>query len=149
MAGSGWPSEPGARDTIQRANSILIPTLSRSVVLLAVFCGAAGFFTCQLPTLRAQERRARAIPRPPRDDRSAAQVAEGRRIYNQSCTVCHGLDGAAGDRGPALAGSRRYLRSSDESLFDSMRAGIAGTEMPPSGLPDADIRKVVDRKSVV
>jgi len=39
-----------------------------------------------------------------------ADIAEGRRIYNRSCTVCHGLDGAVGDRGPALAGTRRYLR---------------------------------------
>lgn len=98
----------------------------RLLLLLALFFGGTGILACQS-----------------REDRSAAAVAEGRRIYNQSCTVCHGLDGAAGDRGPALAGTRRYLRSSDQDLFDSIRNGIPATEMPPSGLPEADIWKVV------
>lgn len=70
-------------------------------------------------------------------------IAQGREIYNRSCTVCHGLNGAAGDRGPALAGTRRYLRSTDQDLFEAIRNGITGTEMPPSGLPSDDTWKVV------
>ena len=100
--------------------------MSRGVLLLVVSFGGADFLACQSP-----------------DYRSAAAVAEGRRIYNRSCTLCHGLDGAIGDRGPALAGARRYLRSSNQDLFASIRIGIPGTEMPPSGLPEADIWKVV------
>ncbi len=100
--------------------------MSRAVLLLVVSFGGAGFLACQSPNYR-----------------SAAAVAEGRRIYNRSCTVCHGLDGAIGGRGPAVAGTRRYLRSSDRDLFASIRIGIPGTEMPPAGLPEADIWKVV------
>jgi putative heme-binding domain-containing protein len=70
-------------------------------------------------------------------------IAEGRKIYNQSCTVCHGLDGAVGDRAPALAGNRRYLRATDQELFDCIRNGIVGTAMPPTGLPVEAAWKVV------
>ena len=49
----------------------------------------------------------------------------------------------AGDRGPALAARRRYLRTSEQDLFDAIKHGIAGTLMPASPLPDADISKIV------
>jgi putative heme-binding domain-containing protein len=57
--------------------------------------------------------------------------------------MCHGQDGTAGDRGPALAARRRYLRTSERDLFDAIKNGIAGTLMPASPLPDADISKMV------
>jgi cytochrome c oxidase cbb3-type subunit III len=57
--------------------------------------------------------------------------------------MCHGQDGTAGDRGPALAERRRYLRTSERDLFDAIKHGIAGTLMPASPLPDADVSKVV------
>src|SRR5262249_45195305 len=56
-------------------------------------------------------------------------IAEGHVIYNRSCTMCHGHDGAAGDRAPALAATRRYMRNSDRELFDAVRNGIPGTQM--------------------
>src|SRR5579862_7737090 len=68
--------------------------------------------------------------------RSPEVVAAGRELYNASCTSCHGLDGTAGDRAPALAAARRYVRSSDDDLFAAIKNGIPGTAMPPSGLPD-------------
>jgi len=73
----------------------------------------------------------------------SAGVQQGREIYNRSCTMCHGQDGTAGDRGPALAASRRYLRTTEKDLFDAIKNGIAGTLMPASPLPDQDIAKVV------
>jgi cytochrome c oxidase cbb3-type subunit III len=74
---------------------------------------------------------------------AAEIVAEGRDIYNRSCTNCHGLDGGSGDRAPALAAQRPYLRTSEEDLFAAIRSGIPGSLMPASSLPEADIRKVV------
>ena len=70
-------------------------------------------------------------------------IQQGREIYNRSCTMCHGQDGTAGDRGPALAARRRYLRTSERDLFDAIKNGIAGTLMPASPLPDADVSKMV------
>jgi cytochrome c oxidase cbb3-type subunit 3 len=70
-------------------------------------------------------------------------IAEGRDLYNRSCTVCHGADGTAGDRAPALAApGRRYLRQTDRDLFEAISKGIPGTQMPPTGLAENDAWKV-------
>jgi len=70
-------------------------------------------------------------------------VAEGRDIYNRACTACHGAEGTAGDRAPALAApGRRYLRQADRELFDTIQKGIPGTTMPPTGLSETDAWKV-------
>jgi putative heme-binding domain-containing protein len=73
----------------------------------------------------------------------AEVVARGRELYNENCTVCHGVDGAVGDRAPALAAARAYVRRGDAELFDAVRNGIAGTGMPPAGLGDDDVWRVV------
>ena len=72
-----------------------------------------------------------------------AEAAAGREIYNRSCTMCHGLDGAAGDRAPALGAQRRYLRSANDEMFDAIKNGIQGTLMPASPLPDGDINRII------
>lgn len=72
-----------------------------------------------------------------------AEVELGEELYNRSCTMCHGLKGTLGDRGPALAANRRYRRASESALFDAIKNGIPGTLMPPSPLPDTDVRKLV------
>ena len=71
-------------------------------------------------------------------------IAEGRDIYNRACTACHGAEGTAGDRAPALAApGRRYLRQVDRDLFEAVQKGIPGTTMPPMGLSETDSWKVV------
>lgn len=75
--------------------------------------------------------------------RSAEIVAAGRVLYNRSCTMCHGLDGEAGDRAPALGAQRRYLRNRDGDIFDSIKSGIPGTAMPAIPLPTDDTWKIV------
>jgi mono/diheme cytochrome c family protein len=74
---------------------------------------------------------------------AADDAAAGRDLYNRSCTMCHGLDGAAGDRAPALGAQRRYLRVTERDLFDAIKHGIKGTMMPSSPLPEADVWKMV------
>ena len=48
---------------------------------------------------------------------SEQAIAEGHELYNRTCVVCHGLNGAAGDRGPALGGGRSYVMRSDNCHF--------------------------------
>ena len=70
-------------------------------------------------------------------------VADGQELYNRTCTGCHGYDGTPGEQGPALgAAGRRYLRTSDQEIFDAIRKGIPGTLMPGTGLSEADAWKV-------
>ena len=74
---------------------------------------------------------------------SAEAIQQGHEIYNHNCTVCHGLNGAAGDRAPALGAGRDYVRRKDPAIFEAVQNGIPGTTMPPSGLQPMDIWKVV------
>jgi len=59
-------------------------------------------------------------------------IAEGEKLYNETCTSCHGKDGTGGELGPPVAAqNRRYLRRTDAELFDAVKNGITGTQMPP------------------
>jgi cytochrome c oxidase cbb3-type subunit III len=69
-------------------------------------------------------------------------VAAGRAIYNQSCTVCHGVDGADGDRGPGLAAARRYARQTETEIYDAVLNGVPGTGMPAMGLSSDDAWRI-------
>src|SRR5581483_1112401 len=69
-------------------------------------------------------------------------VEEGREIYERACTICHGLNGTVGDRAPALAAARRYLRTSDNDIFDAIKNGIPGTLMPPASMSVDDVWRV-------
>jgi putative heme-binding domain-containing protein len=93
------------------------------------------------PTARIQGRRA-ARPASRRSF-NAADIEAGRVLYNRSCTMCHGVDGAVGDRAPALGAGRRYLRVSDADIFDSIKNGIKGTLMPALPISDEDNWKIV------
>jgi putative heme-binding domain-containing protein len=74
---------------------------------------------------------------------SEQAVSEGREIYNSTCTACHGADGAAGDRGPALGlPGRRYVRNTDAQIFDAVLKGIPGTGMPATKMSEQDAWKV-------
>ena len=73
----------------------------------------------------------------------ATRVDGGAALYNRSCTICHGPQGTAGERAPALVGGRRGLRRTGEELFGAIKNGIPGTLMPASPLADNDIREII------
>ena len=70
-------------------------------------------------------------------------AAEGRDLFNRTCTVCHGMNGAAGDRGPALGAGRTYNIRADDGIFNAIRDGIPGSAMPKAALEPNDIWKIV------
>ena len=70
-------------------------------------------------------------------------IATGQKIFDGTCSACHGT-GATGGRGPALNTGDFSHGSSDYDLFQTIRAGVPGTEMPSfSSFPADDIWKVV------
>jgi alcohol dehydrogenase (cytochrome c) len=74
----------------------------------------------------------------------AAAAAEGLRLYNQTCQQCHGPAGQGSDRGPALATMTLAHGNTDADLFRSIRAGVAGTPMPPfAAFTDTQIWQLV------
>ena len=73
---------------------------------------------------------------------SPAEVDAGRRHFQQACASCHGPDGAGGSGG-ALNTGHFKTGSSDWSLFRTVRQGVTGTAMGPSGLDAAAAWQVV------
>ncbi|MFN7982104.1 MAG: PQQ-dependent dehydrogenase, methanol/ethanol family [Vicinamibacterales bacterium] len=75
--------------------------------------------------------------------RAPEAIAAGARTYEQACQVCHAPRGI-GDRGPALNTGRFTRGDSDADLFHTIRAGLAGTQMPAfSRLTDDETWQVV------
>jgi cytochrome c oxidase cbb3-type subunit 3 len=62
-------------------------------------------------------------------------IAAGARLYATSCAACHGPDGSGG-RGPNLVRRTAWHPLSDETIFDTIRNGVPGADMPPTKLPD-------------
>src|ERR1700688_2538582 len=71
----------------------------------------------------------------------AARVAEGQRLFETSCTACHGQN-AKGGRGPDLTG--KLSRGSLESeMVDNIVGGISGTQMPAFPMSAESARAIV------
>jgi putative heme-binding domain-containing protein len=68
-------------------------------------------------------------------------IRSGMALYRVRCSDCHGLD-ATGYRGPDLTA---VLNSgtTDERLFQTIRKGVPGTEMPSTTEPDDDILMII------
>jgi putative heme-binding domain-containing protein len=68
-------------------------------------------------------------------------IRAGTTLYRVRCADCHGLD-ASGYRGPdlmaLLAGG-----ATDQRLFQAMRKGIPGTEMPSTTAPDDELLQII------
>src|SRR5262245_30412969 len=74
---------------------------------------------------------------------SAAAIADGQRVYDQTCQACHGPAGQ-GDRGPALHAGALPRTREDGDLFHTIREGVAGSQMPPfKNLSDTQVWQLV------
>ena len=72
-----------------------------------------------------------------------AAIATGRSIFGGTCSACHG-EGATGGRGPALNTGNFTHGNGDYDLFQTIQAGVPGTQMPTfSSFPADDIWRVV------
>jgi PQQ-dependent dehydrogenase (methanol/ethanol family) len=75
---------------------------------------------------------------------SATAVAEGQRLFSQTCQSCHGPGGQGSDRGPSLAAATFVHGNTDADVFRAIRAGVPGTQMPPfAALSDTETWQLV------
>ncbi len=110
-----------------------------------IVCSSAALIVCVGISLSAQRRGGGPPPGPPNPFQGQPQAIEqGREIYNQKCTVCHGFDGSAGEMGPALGlEGRRFALQSPSEIFGAIKKGIPATGMPPApDMPDDEAWKV-------
>jgi putative heme-binding domain-containing protein len=68
-------------------------------------------------------------------------IRNGMTLYRWRCGECHALD-ATGYRGPDLT-AVMASGVADEHLFDVIRSGVPGTEMPPSGMWDDELLQIM------
>jgi len=69
------------------------------------------------------------------------RIAEGQRLFETSCTACHGQN-AKGGRGPDLTGKLNH-GSLESEMVDNIIGGIAGTEMPAFPMPEENAHAIV------
>lgn len=69
-------------------------------------------------------------------------IAAGAKLFSASCGGCHGPDGSGG-RGPNLVTRALWHPLSDEAIFQSIRKGVPGTDMPPTKLSDDETWNLV------
>src|SRR6478672_7068375 len=69
-------------------------------------------------------------------------VQQGNALFQVHCTYCHGARGEGG-RGADLTAGRYRRGGSDANLFDTIRNGIPGTEMPVVRASDDEVWKMV------
>jgi len=70
-------------------------------------------------------------------------VAAGAVLYRQTCQSCHGGK-ARGDRGPALVSGNFRHGGDDGELFQTIRNGIPGSQMPAfSDLPEDNVWRII------
>ncbi len=68
---------------------------------------------------------------------NAQSIRSGMALFRIRCADCHGLD-ARGYRGPDLT-ALLAGEMTDERLFQTIRKGVPGTDMPPTTEPDDDL----------
>ncbi len=72
---------------------------------------------------------------------SRADLAAGKKLYENQCALCHGQTGEGG-RGPVLATPRLARAADDAALVRVIEGGIGGTEMPGAGpMTEREIRQ--------
>src|SRR5215203_4846479 len=70
------------------------------------------------------------------------ETAQGKGLFVQKCSACHG-DTAKGGRGPDLTSGTWKHGSSDADLLRNIIKGIPGTQMPSIPMSEADARSII------
>jgi len=68
-------------------------------------------------------------------------IEAGGELYRLVCSGCHGVTGEGG-RGPNLVTARNVHRLGDQRLFDVIKKGIPGSDMPPSPFEDEKVWQI-------
>jgi mono/diheme cytochrome c family protein len=63
-------------------------------------------------------------------------IAAGATLFMGSCAGCHGPDSGGGARGPNLVRRSLWHPLSDDAIFQVIRKGVPGTDMPSTRLTD-------------
>ncbi|MGH9838581.1 MAG: c-type cytochrome [Blastocatellia bacterium] len=83
-----------------------------------------------------------AAARPDSTALKPADLAQGKKIYNNQCALCHGI-GGAGSRGPALDRPKLQRAATMADLIKVIQEGVPDSEMPGFwSLNNREVRQV-------
>ena len=88
------------------------------------------------------ERSSATMEKNPFDTPQNAELGKMTFITSGGCAYCHGNDGTGGRRANLTNGEYRY-GGSDAQLFDTIRKGIQGSDMPPTRGSNQEIWRLV------
>jgi putative heme-binding domain-containing protein len=115
-------------------------TRFRSLLIFGLMTLVAGGYLAAQEKPQRVEERSQQYPGTNPHLNNKESIRGGMSLYRRMCGECHGLD-ALGYRGPNLIA---YLASaSDEALFQTIRKGVPGSEMPASGRPDHEVLQIM------
>ena len=111
-------------------------TRFRSVLILQLMVLAASGY------MAAQEREVISQQHPGKNPHlgNKESIRGGMSLYRRLCADCHALD-ATGYRGPDL--TAYMVGGTDEALFQTVRKGVPGSEMPASNRPDNELLQII------
>ena len=111
-------------------------TRFRSLLIFGLITLVAGGYLAAQEKPRVEER-SQQYPGSNPHLNNKESIRGGMSLYRRLCGECHALD-ATGYRGPSLIA---YMANgaADEAMFQVIRRGVPGTEMPQSNRPDHEI----------
>ena len=115
--------------------------LSKGAGCLALALAAAAFAQ-EVPAGVDLPRSAAPAQKNPLDTPADAELGRMTFVTRGGCSYCHANDGTGGRGANLTLGEYRY-GGSDADLFETIRNGIAGSDMPPTRGPDPDIWRLV------
>lgn len=115
-------------------------TRFRSLLIIGLMSLAAGGFVAAQDKPE-REVRSQTYPGSNPHLNNKESIRGGMSLYRRLCGECHALD-ATGYRGPNLIA---YMANgaADEAMFQVIRRGVPGTEMPASNRPDHEILQII------
>src|SRR5258708_17988221 len=78
------------------------------------------------------------LPQHPADE----DVSAGQKLFQKSCTSCHG-ENAKGGRGPDLTTGQWRWGGSGAAILQNIISGIPGTQMPAFPMPESEAQLIV------
>src|SRR5437867_10954958 len=75
--------------------------------------------------------------------REPVAIAAGEKTFRERCALCHAIDGKGTARGSNLTRGTWAHGGRDSQIFETIRKGVPGTQMPPNDFPDAEVWQLV------
>jgi putative heme-binding domain-containing protein len=99
-------------------------------------------FAQEVPGGGVTEQLSAPAQRNPLDTAADAELGRMMFVTNAGCAYCHANDGTGG-RGANLTNGEYRFGGSDTELYETIRNGIPGSDMPPTRGPNEDIWRLV------